>query len=277
MLAQTIFALALTLLSAVAINSGYLIEHSAASELPPLSVRRPLRTVRLLLASRRWLTGFVLETCGFILALVALALAPLAARRAPAEVALAVGVFATTLATYAAWWTWWGGYAWGPRFLLPGLALLPLTVPLTWPALGRPARAAVWAIAALSTLAQLPGVLVDFNPFERALRARWPTFPLEGPLFGPESAQIAAHLLRLRREGAAALDLAWVAAGRVEGFWEFNLNPWDVAAGMLLVREAGGFVTDFRGGGRAMKRSEFLAANDALHSRLHKLVAGALR
>ena len=70
---------------------------------------------------------------------------------------------------------------------------------------------------------------------------------------------------------------AWVAAGRYDGYWESNLKPWDVAAGMLLVKEAGGFVTDFRGGERAMERSEFLAANDALHSRLHKLVASALR
>ncbi|HEY3110627.1 MAG TPA: hypothetical protein VGL23_17845, partial [Chloroflexota bacterium] len=146
--------------------------------------------------------------------LAALALAPLAARRAPPEVALAVASFATTLLTYAAWWTWWGGYAWGPRFLLPGLALLPLTIPLAWPALDRPARAAVGGLIALSTLVQLPGALVDFNPFERALRARWPGFPLEGPLFRADSAQVVAHLLRLRREGAAALDLAWIQAGR---------------------------------------------------------------
>ena len=81
----------------------------------------------------------------------------------------------------------------------------------------------------------------------------------------------------IRRLGSAALDLAWVAAGRFDGYWESNLQPWDVAAGLLLVREAGGFVTDFRGGDRAMERNEFLAANDGLHSRLHKLVAGALR
>lgn len=78
MLAQTIFALVLTLVSAVAINWGYLVEHSAASGLPPLSVRRPFHTVRLLVASRRWLHGFLLETSGFILYVVALALAPLA-------------------------------------------------------------------------------------------------------------------------------------------------------------------------------------------------------
>lgn len=77
-LAQTICALALTLASTVAINWGYLIEHGAAAGLPPLSVRRPVRTVRLLLASRRWLSGFLLETSGFILYVVALALAPLA-------------------------------------------------------------------------------------------------------------------------------------------------------------------------------------------------------
>lgn len=88
---------------------------------------------------------------------------------------------------------------------------------------------------------------------------------------------VAPHVAGIRRYGAASLDLAWVAAGRFDGYWEADLQPWDVAAGMLLVREAGGFVTDFRGGDRAIERSEFLAGNDAVHSKLHKLVAGALR
>jgi myo-inositol-1(or 4)-monophosphatase len=88
---------------------------------------------------------------------------------------------------------------------------------------------------------------------------------------------VAPEVAGIRRFGSAALDLAWVAAGRYDGFWEADLKPWDVAAGMLLVREAGGFVIDFRGSDRAMERSEFLAANDQLHSRLHKLVANALR
>ena len=52
----------------------------------------------------------------------------------------------------------------------------------------------------------------------------------------------------IRRFGAAALDLAWVAAGRFDGFWEHGLPPWDIAAGVLLVREAGGYVTDLKGG-----------------------------
>ncbi len=88
---------------------------------------------------------------------------------------------------------------------------------------------------------------------------------------------IAPEVAGIRRFGSAALDLAWVAAGRYDGFWEQGLQYWDVAAGMLLVREAGGFVTDFRGGDRAVDRKECLAGNDAMHSKLHKLVAGALR
>lgn len=88
---------------------------------------------------------------------------------------------------------------------------------------------------------------------------------------------IAPEVAGIRRFGAASLDLAWVAAGRFDGFWESDLAPWDVAAGILLIKEAGGFITDFRGGDRPMERSEFLAGNDALHSRLHKLVAGAMR
>ena len=89
-------------------------------------------------------------------------------------------------------------------------------------------------------------------------------------VLGPETAGI-------RRYGAAALDLAWVAAGRFDGFWESDLNPWDTAAGCLLVREAGGFVTDYRGWSNPICATQVLAGNDPLHSRLHKLIAGALR
>ena len=92
-------------------------------------------------------------------------------------------------------------------------------------------------------------------------------------IFGAVAPQVAG----IRRFGSAALDLAWVAAGRYDAFWESGLKSWDVAAGILLVREAGGFVTDFRGGDRPIERSELLGANDVLHSKLHKLLAGALR
>ncbi len=90
-------------------------------------------------------------------------------------------------------------------------------------------------------------------------------------------AAVAPEVAGIRRYGAAALDLAWVAAGRFDGYWESSLQPWDVAAGLLIVREAGGFATDFRGGDKLMERNEYLVANDGLHSKLHKLVAGALR
>jgi len=88
---------------------------------------------------------------------------------------------------------------------------------------------------------------------------------------------IGPQVAGIRRFGAASLDLAWVAAGRYDGFWESGLSSWDTAAGCLLVREAGGFVTDFRGRSQSICDVEVLAANDPLHSRLHKLVAGAIK
>jgi myo-inositol-1(or 4)-monophosphatase len=69
----------------------------------------------------------------------------------------------------------------------------------------------------------------------------------------------------VRRAGSAALDLAYVACGRLEAFWEFNLNPWDTAAGVLLVEEAGGRVTDFAGGAFQLNSDETLASNGLIH------------
>ena len=88
---------------------------------------------------------------------------------------------------------------------------------------------------------------------------------------------VAPHVSGVRRFGSAALDLAWVAAGRMDGFWEDDLDVWDTAAGVLLVKEAGGFVTDYRGSDRSFQRREYIAASGTLHSKLQKLVAGALR
>jgi myo-inositol-1(or 4)-monophosphatase len=69
----------------------------------------------------------------------------------------------------------------------------------------------------------------------------------------------------VRRAGSAALDLAYVAAGRLDAFWEFNLNPWDTAAGILLVEEAGGAVTNFAGGKYLLDSREILASNKVFH------------
>ena len=79
----------------------------------------------------------------------------------------------------------------------------------------------------------------------------------------------------VRRWGAATLDLAYVAAGRYDGFWERGLKPWDVAAGLLLVREAGGFVTGIDGASFALDGPDILATNDHLHQPLVKLLKGA--
>lgn len=72
----------------------------------------------------------------------------------------------------------------------------------------------------------------------------------------------------VRRAGSAALDLAYVACGRLDGFWEFNLNPWDTAAGVLLVREAGGTVTHFDGGTFTLDSRETLASNGKIAAEL---------
>ena len=90
-------------------------------------------------------------------------------------------------------------------------------------------------------------------------------------------AAVGPQVAGIRRFGSAALDLAWVAAGRYDGFWESDLSPWDTAAGCLLVREAGGFVSDYRGRSLPICDKQVIAGNDPLHSRLHKLVAGALK
>jgi myo-inositol-1(or 4)-monophosphatase len=72
----------------------------------------------------------------------------------------------------------------------------------------------------------------------------------------------------VRRAGSAALDLAWTACGRLEAFWEFNLNPWDTAAGILLVEEAGGRVTDFAGGQFTLDSRETLASDGLIHDEM---------
>ena len=78
----------------------------------------------------------------------------------------------------------------------------------------------------------------------------------------------------VRRAGSAALDLADVAAGRLDGFWELMLAPWDIAAGVLLVREAGGVVTDLSGGEAGLAHSAIVAGNPAIHQWLLEMVNG---
>jgi myo-inositol-1(or 4)-monophosphatase len=75
----------------------------------------------------------------------------------------------------------------------------------------------------------------------------------------------------VRRAGSAALDLAYVAAGRLEAFWEFNLNPWDTSAGYLIVEEAGGKVTHFDGSKFTLDSREVFASNGLIHAEMQAL------
>ena len=96
----------------------------------------------------------------------------------------------------------------------------------------------------------------------------------------PRRAEFSATLARLmpqvagvRRFGAAALDLAWVAAGRYEGFWELGLKPWDMAAGVVMVLEAGGTVSDPAGGGAYYPGGDIVCGNAAMQPKLREVVA----
>ncbi|HAX43796.1 MAG: inositol monophosphatase [Bryobacteraceae bacterium] len=80
--------------------------------------------------------------------------------------------------------------------------------------------------------------------------------------------QAAMQTHGVRRAGAAALDLAYVSCGRLDGFWEFGLNPWDMAAGLLLVEEAGGRVSDMTGGAASLTGEHVAASNGAIHEGL---------
>ena len=88
--------------------------------------------------------------------------------------------------------------------------------------------------------------------------------------------RVAPATAGIRRAGSAALDLCWVAAGVFDGFWELKLAPWDMAAGMLLVREAGGRVTDLEGGEVGAEHSGLVAGNPAIHAWLLETVGEAL-
>jgi myo-inositol-1(or 4)-monophosphatase len=76
----------------------------------------------------------------------------------------------------------------------------------------------------------------------------------------------------IRRSGAASIDLAWVASGRYDAYWEYDLHPWDMAAGILMVREAGGTVTDMAGGGKMLDTGGVVAANTPIHKQIQALL-----
>ncbi|MDP2410980.1 MAG: inositol monophosphatase family protein [Pseudolabrys sp.] len=90
-----------------------------------------------------------------------------------------------------------------------------------------------------------------------------------------ETGAMQERVAGLRRFGAAALDLAWVAAGRLDGYWERDIKPWDMAAGLILVREAGGYVADCDGGEDPLATGNIAAGNDAILKELLKVLKDA--
>jgi len=90
--------------------------------------------------------------------------------------------------------------------------------------------------------------------------------------FVADATAVMATCAGIRRFGSAALDLAYVAAGRYEGYWECGIRPWDIAAGIVLVKEAGGYVTDMDGKNEMLATGEVVAANDHLHQPILKLL-----
>jgi myo-inositol-1(or 4)-monophosphatase len=100
---------------------------------------------------------------------------------------------------------------------------------------------------------------------------------------GPKMRSDEAYLAEYRRllaasagvrgTGSSAMDLAWVASGRLDGYWHYGLSPWDISAGILLVREAGGYVTDADGGDAMFAKGSVVAGNEAIHGRLRTALA----
>jgi myo-inositol-1(or 4)-monophosphatase len=95
----------------------------------------------------------------------------------------------------------------------------------------------------------------------------------ERPDFAREFANFTMEAQAVRRDGSAAIDLAYLACGRFDGFWEDGLNPWDIAAGVLLIEEAGGRVTDFKGSALDIYSPKVLATNGLVHDRMMHVLA----
>ncbi|MEQ8346110.1 MAG: inositol monophosphatase family protein [Sneathiellaceae bacterium] len=150
--------------------------------------------------------------------------------------------------------------------LIAGLILAPATDELFWAERGKGAYLNDRRMR-VSSRGRLPDALLSTGiPFHGKGDA---------PQFSRELNAVMTEVAGIRRFGAAALDLAYTAAGRYDGFWERGLNPWDIAAGIVLVREAGGMVTDLRGGEAKLDGGEILAANAALHAPLLALLKDA--
>ena len=132
---------------------------------------------------------------------------------------------------------------------------------------GEGARLNDLPIAVSSTPSMNESLVVTGFPYDRQKHAR-------------EYLEVVANVLEvaqgIRRLGSAALDLAWVACGRFDAYWEFGIKPWDAAAGTLLVTEAGGTVTDHRGATNDLDAGACVASNGKIHDELRAIVSSGM-
>lgn len=91
-------------------------------------------------------------------------------------------------------------------------------------------------------------------------------------LFSAQMTELMPNVAGIRRNGAAALDMAWLAAGRFDGFWEKNLQPWDLAAGLIILKEAGGYAKDFSGTNNILETGGIIAGNDQIQLPLERVL-----
>ena len=113
----------------------------------------------------------------------------------------------------------------------------------------------------------------DVDDLNRAMLCTgFPYNVRERPNFARDFANFTMEAQAVRRDGSAAIDLAYIACGRFDGFWEDGLNAWDVAAGVLLIEEAGGMVTDFQGGKLDIYTPKVLASNGLVHDAMRRVL-----
>jgi myo-inositol-1(or 4)-monophosphatase len=127
-----------------------------------------------------------------------------------------------------------------------------------------------------ATLNQRPLKVSTNNQLESACLVTG--FPYRWVDVGTDPIKVFERFIRLglpvRRLGSAALDLCWVAAGRFDGFWEYNLNPWDIAAGYLIIEEAGGRISNFKGDAYNIYDKQTLATNGNIHEQMLDVIQG---
>lgn len=130
------------------------------------------------------------------------------------------------------------------------------------------------------------GVALNDDPIEVSSTSRFADsllvtgFPYDRQTHARSYLEVVGTVLEqargVRRFGSAALDLAWVACGRFDGYWEYGIQPWDAAAGVLLVTEAGGKVTNHKGEVNRLDSSAFVATNGLIHDDLQQIVSNGL-